>query len=89
MFIRMFASAHAGATRNVDLDLGDNGFRELTLKFSSHIPENTFTPTQMQGCLLRYRDSAADPAAVISRWIGKEQATILEAKFRIEKGREE
>jgi mitochondrial chaperone BCS1 len=48
MFIGMFAPVHAVVSRNADLDLGDDGIRELALAFSSHIPENSFIPAQIR-----------------------------------------
>lgn len=42
--------------------------------FSSHIPEHTFTPSQLQGFFQLHLDSATDAATQVAAWVAKEMA---------------
>lgn len=68
MFIATFASVHPGVSWNAVLDRCHEGTRELALEFLVKFLNN-FPPAQIRGYLLSYRDSAADAAANISRWV--------------------
>ncbi|KAI0132441.1 P-loop containing nucleoside triphosphate hydrolase protein [Xylariales sp. AK1849] len=68
MFIRMFAP---------DLDDSDSPLKPqdvetLASEFSKHIPEDTFTPSQLQGFFQLNLDSAVDAVANVSGWVEKE-----------------
>ncbi|ROV98464.1 hypothetical protein VPNG_08542 [Cytospora leucostoma] len=60
MFCRMFA------------DTNDDNLRQLAYEFSEHIPENTFTPSQLQGFFQMHLISAADAVENIAAWVSKE-----------------
>ncbi|KAI0398700.1 P-loop containing nucleoside triphosphate hydrolase protein [Xylaria palmicola] len=45
---------------------------ELALEFSSHIPEDTFTPSQLQGFFQLHLNSATDAVVNISTWVERE-----------------
>ncbi|ETS82925.1 hypothetical protein PFICI_04801 [Pestalotiopsis fici W106-1] len=68
MFVRMFSP---------DLDSSDTplclaDIERLASEFASHIPEDTFTPSQLQGFFQSNLDSASDAAANASSWVEKE-----------------
>lgn len=68
MFVRMFSP---------DLDSSDTPLRledieRLGREFASHMPEDTFTPSQLQGFFQSNLDSAVEAAASISTWVEKE-----------------
>jgi mitochondrial chaperone BCS1 len=68
MFIRMFSP---------DLDSSDNplclaDIERLGTEFASHIPEDTFTPSQLQGFFQSNLDSAIDAVSNASAWVEKE-----------------
>ncbi|KAK9776719.1 putative P-loop containing nucleoside triphosphate hydrolase protein [Seiridium cardinale] len=68
MFVRMFSP---------DLDSSQTPARledieKLGEDFAGHIPEDTFTPSQLQGFFQSNLDSAADAASNISAWVEKE-----------------
>ena len=60
MFLRMFADSD-------DIDL-----RQLAYGFAKHIPDNTFTPSQLQGFFQMHLASAADAVENIGPWVAKE-----------------
>ncbi|KAH8680660.1 P-loop containing nucleoside triphosphate hydrolase protein [Xylariales sp. PMI_506] len=68
MFIRMFSP---------DLDISNSPLRaedieRLATEFSTHIPEDTFTPSQLQGFFQINLDSAVDAVLNVSAWVEKE-----------------
>lgn len=81
MFIRMFASdlrrtaltleeTHHSPVTNSALD----SLHTMASEFSIHIPEQTFTPSQLQGFFQLHLESAAEATAHISAWVAKEMA---------------
>lgn len=60
MFLRMFA------------DSNEYGLRQLAYDFSEHIPDSTFTPSQLQGFFQMHLASAADAVENIGPWAAKE-----------------
>jgi mitochondrial chaperone BCS1 len=76
MFIGMFSPAPESTDASVDLS--DDGIKKLALDFSSYIPENMFTPAQIQEYLLQYRDSPEDAAMNISGWVEEHEYTMKE-----------
>lgn len=69
MFVRMFSP---------DLDVGSDAplcladVERLGAEFAAHIPEDTFTPSQLQGFFQSNLDSATEAAANASAWVEKE-----------------
>jgi chaperone BCS1 len=68
MFIRMFLP---------DIDSSSPGLQvqemeRLASEFGKQIPEDTFTPSQLQGFFQLHLDSAVDAATYISSWVEKE-----------------
>jgi chaperone BCS1 len=85
MFMGMYVPEPSNEAQNTNLELGDNDMGELALRSSRQIPEDTFTPAQVQGYLLRCRDSPARAATEIATWIKEEKVRFLEAEISAEK----
>ncbi|KUI63328.1 putative mitochondrial chaperone BCS1-B [Cytospora mali] len=60
MFLRMFS------------DSSENDIGQLAIEFAEHIPENKFTPSQLQGFFQMHLDSAADAVESVAMWVAKE-----------------
>ncbi|KAF2965680.1 hypothetical protein GQX73_g7899 [Xylaria multiplex] len=84
MFVRMF-TPDVTSTLLVTNDVYDSTdsdeeasllefdtLQELSLEFSSHIPEDTFTPSQLQGFFQLHLNSATEAVANISSWVERE-----------------
>ncbi|KAI0110679.1 P-loop containing nucleoside triphosphate hydrolase protein [Hypoxylon sp. NC0597] len=75
MFRRMFGGEYS--EQNV-VEGGESKKREhenmaaMALKFSREIPEETFTPAQIQEYLLQYQESPAEAVDQIASWVAKE-----------------
>lgn len=82
MFMRMFASdlkSRTGlmlgeAPQSSEMGPALEALRTMANEFSSHIPEHTFTPSQLQGFFQLHLDSAAEATAHISAWVARELA---------------
>jgi mitochondrial chaperone BCS1 len=73
MFVRMFSPDLD--TTNIPLDMAH--IEELSSEFAKHIPEDTFTPSQLQGFFQLNLDSAVEAVANISSWVEKELSRTL------------
>ncbi|KAB5576282.1 BCS1 N terminal-domain-containing protein [Coniochaeta sp. 2T2.1] len=90
MFMRMYKAGSeeddddigGSATAEKKDIIGPEHLKELALRFASCIPDDTFTPAQLQGFLLSYRNDAARAVADIPRWVKEEKATLDEAEQR-------
>ncbi|KAK1959767.1 ATPase [Colletotrichum sublineola] len=69
MFVRMF-SPDLGCTSHLDM----REIRSLAAQFSSKIPEDTFTPSQLQGFFQVHLESPHDAVETIEAWTAKELA---------------
>ncbi|KAI1425013.1 P-loop containing nucleoside triphosphate hydrolase protein [Xylaria sp. FL1777] len=89
MFVRMF-TPDIGISPLITKDRYDvtdsNGesllpefetLQELALDFASQIPEDTFTPSQLQGFFQLHLNSATEAVANISDWVEKELSRSL------------
>lgn len=86
MFLRMYGADPEGlAPADKKEVLDDDELKTLALKFSSHIPDDVFTPAQLQGCLLSFRDSPRRAASGIGDWVKTELAIIEAAKEKARK----
>ena len=86
MFLRMYeAEADGSAPADRMEKLGKEELGRLALDFSKRIPDNCFTPAQLQGYLLLYRDSAVQAVANIESWVQTEQENMKKAKERAKK----
>lgn len=83
MFLRMFApdtrrTVVLGGTNkwptSPNAPPGVEELRRMAPLFLKHIPENVFTPSQLQGFFQLHLDSAAEAVANIEAWVGKEMA---------------
>lgn len=83
MFVRMFTPD----ARPVPLGLGDEdqnsdgqlcteSLHQMAAEFSDQIPDDTLTPSQLQGFFQLYLDSPAEALANISDWVATEISKI-------------
>ncbi|KAI2609185.1 P-loop containing nucleoside triphosphate hydrolase protein [Hypoxylon sp. NC1633] len=89
MFLRMFTpDVYTTPSISVTSDDGDTSedhepqvidlghLRRLALEFSMQIPDNTFTPSQLQGFFQLHLESPIEAASNISAWVEKEVCGI-------------
>jgi chaperone BCS1 len=89
MFLRMFSPDADGATpADRAVQLPREELEKLALEFSKCIPSEVFTPAQIQGYLLNYRDSPVDAATKMAEWVKEELQTIQAAKEKERKAAE-
>ncbi|KAI1118584.1 P-loop containing nucleoside triphosphate hydrolase protein [Nemania sp. NC0429] len=86
MFVRMFmpdlpcfspvskGDDEATESGRESLSLERETLRQLALEFSSQIPEDTFTPSQLQGFFQLHLNSATEAVANISSWVEMEMS---------------
>ncbi|RYO80938.1 hypothetical protein DL762_007391 [Monosporascus cannonballus] len=78
MFVRMFAP-ELSVVSSLDI----KQVQELASQFAKEIPEDTFTPSQLQGFFQLHLNSAADAASSIRPWVDKELAKSSEKDFEL------
>jgi chaperone BCS1 len=89
MFLRMFGpDANGAAPADRTVRLPEEQLQKLALDFSKSIRDDVFTPAQVQGYLLNYRDSPLDAAANVERWVQDEVQLIEAAKEKERKASE-
>lgn len=94
MFLRMYAPESDAVTTAVtekkspDHHPDADHLRELARDFASRIPDDTFTPAQLQGFLLSYRDAPGRAAAAVAAWARDEKVVIDEARVRAQRSAE-
>lgn len=76
MFLRMYAS---DSDSPVTFGLADGELEKLALEFSIGLPDAAFTPAQLQGYLLMYRDNPASAVGGVAEWSASEVAKMEEA----------
>lgn len=90
MFLRMYApDVHGGSPADRAVTLPADELERIAREFSNHIPEGVFTPAQLQGYLLNYRDSPLDASTNIAQWVKDEVEIIGRAKERARKAAEQ
>jgi chaperone BCS1 len=90
MFLRMYAAdADSAAPGSRDLQVSEDELKRLALEFSKKIPNEVFTPAQLQGYLLNHRDSPVEATANVEQWVQEEQQTIEAAKEKARKAAEQ
>ncbi|KAK3313675.1 BCS1 N terminal-domain-containing protein [Apodospora peruviana] len=89
MFLRMYAADTDGpVAADKTMLLSNDELKKMALEFSSHIPDDVFSPAQLQGCLLSYRDSPVRAVAGIEGWVKEEQLMMAETKEKAKKAAE-
>ncbi|KAK0703903.1 P-loop containing nucleoside triphosphate hydrolase protein [Lasiosphaeria miniovina] len=89
MFLRMYAREKGdGPATTEKLQLSEEQLKQLALDYSSQVPEDVFTPAQLQGYLLNHRDSPVQAAENMATWVKEEWALMDEAKARAKKASE-
>ena len=89
MFLRMYTPNEETLTLpDSNLSLQGGELEKLALEFASKIPEEKFTPAQLQGYLLNKRTDPREATRDIGTWVETEQIKIAEAKVRAKEGAE-
>ena len=78
MFVRMFAP-ELSAVSHLDI----KQIQELAAEFANEIPEDTFTPSQLQGFFQLHLSSADEAASSIRSWVDKELSKSSEKDFEM------
>ncbi|CCF45228.1 mitochondrial chaperone BCS1 [Colletotrichum higginsianum] len=78
MFVRMF-SPDLGCTAHLDMD----EIRRLAARFSSQIPEDAFTPSQLQGFFQVHLESPYDAVESVGVWVERELARTQYKGFEL------
>ncbi|KAI8724137.1 hypothetical protein NCS52_00271400 [Fusarium sp. LHS14.1] len=78
MFIRMF-SPDLGCTTHLDMQ----EIQALARQFASAIPEDTFTPSLLQGFFQLHLESPHDAALSIASWVKKELEKSSDKEFEV------
>lgn len=82
MFLRMF-SPELGCS--ADLDMGE--VEKLADQFAAEIPEDTFTPSLLQGFFQLHLESPQDAVSSIRAWVSKELEKSPDKEFEVINGR--
>ncbi|UZP34950.1 hypothetical protein NXS19_002766 [Fusarium pseudograminearum] len=82
MFIRMF-SPDLGCTAHLDMD----EIKELAAQFAKEVPDDTFTPSLLQGFFQLHLESPHDAASSIGAWVKKELDRNSEKEFEVITGK--
>jgi len=89
MFLRMYTPDEETMTLpDSNLRFEDGELEKLALEFASEIPEESFTPAQLQGYLLNKRTDPREATKDIGTWVQAEQVKAAEAKIRAKEGAE-
>ncbi|KAH8697638.1 P-loop containing nucleoside triphosphate hydrolase protein [Talaromyces proteolyticus] len=76
MFLRMF-SPDLGCSSQLNMD----EIQELAVEFASHIPNDTFTPSSLQGFFQLYLNSPHDAVSNIGEWVKRELSKQPDKEF--------
>jgi chaperone BCS1 len=89
MFLRMYGpDADGAAPADRAVQLPQEELQRLALEFGKAIPNDVFTPAQVQGYLLNHRDSPLEAAASVEQWVREEVQAIEAAKEKEKKAAE-
>ena len=89
MFLRMYGpDADGAAPADREVQLPQDELEKLAREFGERIPNNVFTPAQVQGYLLNYRNSPPDAAGNAEQWVNEEVLLIEAAKEKERKAAE-
>ncbi|KAF4439702.1 hypothetical protein F53441_12513 [Fusarium austroafricanum] len=82
MFIRMF-SPDLGCTSHLDME----EIKDLAAQFAEHIPDDTFTPSLLQGFFQLHLESPHEAASSIQAWVKRELEKGTDKDFEVITGR--
>ena len=83
MFLRMFAPNGDKFTDDEPCGGREKSqLAELALRFSAAIPDNTFSPAQLQGYLLTHREAPVQAVENIEAWVDEEKKRMDAAELR-------
>ena len=82
MFLRMYTPdrSHKSALADTNHEVSEEDLQKLASEFGGKIPENTFTPAQLQGFLLDHRNAPVGAIAQFSVWAKEEKARMEAAE---------
>jgi hypothetical protein len=82
MFLRMYAPDvnDDSNTAETCADIGQGELAKLASEFRSKIPNDAFTPAQLQGYLLNHRNHPEAAIAEVQKWTETEKARMDEAR---------
>lgn len=83
MYLRMYMPDHSGDVQPV-VEVGEEELAKLADEFGEAIPEDVFTPAQLQGYLLNYRSAPVEAARELAEWSRKEKVRMEESRLREE-----
>ncbi|KAF2438626.1 putative mitochondrial chaperone bcs1 [Karstenula rhodostoma CBS 690.94] len=88
MFVRMFSPDELAGSSTIPGSIQQHGVpvdldetRSLASNFAKAIPDNVFTPSQLQGFFQLHLDSAHDAANGIASWVEKEMTRQADGGF--------
>ncbi|KAJ9149352.1 P-loop containing nucleoside triphosphate hydrolase protein [Pleurostoma richardsiae] len=85
MFLRMYAPDRSGASSTKDQAQGEKDSEELVKlasRFGCGVPNEILTPAQLQGYLLKHRNSPTEAVEQLAAWVVAEIAMMEEAARR-------
>lgn len=82
MFLRMYAPDQNESSNTAEpcADISKEELEKLASEFRSKTPDDAFTPAQLQGYLLNYRNHPQKAVADLEAWTESEKAHMNEAK---------
>ncbi|KAK4224488.1 P-loop containing nucleoside triphosphate hydrolase protein [Podospora fimiseda] len=88
MFLRMYSKDPDAPLPAGMVGMTEEELKRLALEFSQQIPQDIFTPAQLQGYLLNHRESPVEALAQVSSWVKEEMAIMEAANERARKAAE-
>ncbi|KAI0126295.1 P-loop containing nucleoside triphosphate hydrolase protein [Xylariales sp. AK1849] len=84
MFLRMYAPDPNDVSNQAEIraDVGGDELKRLAAVFRTKIPDDVFTPAQLQGYLLNHRNQPDVAVAGLDKWTESEKARMEEAEER-------
>ncbi|KAJ1326068.1 mitochondrial chaperone BCS1 [Microdochium nivale] len=83
MYLRMYMPDRGGVgDAEARSHIGERQLSRLAHDFRDAIPDDTFTPAQVQEYLLKYRNAPVDAARDVFRWSERETAKMEEVRTR-------
>ncbi|ORY70349.1 P-loop containing nucleoside triphosphate hydrolase protein [Pseudomassariella vexata] len=83
MFLRMYApdaNEEPNLAETCTVEVGEEELKKLASEFSTKVPDDTFTPAQLQGYLLNHRNRPARAVEDIIAWVQEEQVRMEQSK---------
>ncbi|KAK1751292.1 P-loop containing nucleoside triphosphate hydrolase protein [Echria macrotheca] len=88
MFCRMYSRSEGDSVLGDVAKFPEGKLGQLAADFSRQLPDEVFTPAQLQGYLLNHRGSPEGAVANVEKWAKDELETMREAKERAQRASE-